>query len=138
MIKKISLVLLILLYVGAGINHFVNPDFYMSIMPPYIPAHRLMVGLSGIAEVLLGLALIPSKTRRIAAILICVMLVVFIPVHIFMLEQAYTVEGVRVSVQAAWFRLLLQPLGIIWALWHVRRKWVVTVKELDRIPSNVP
>ena len=67
MIKKLSLIVLILLYVGAGFNHFLNPDFYISIMPPYIPAHGLMVALSGVAEILLGLALIPKRTRRIAA-----------------------------------------------------------------------
>ncbi len=82
MIKKLSLILIVLLYVGAGINHFLNPGFYVSIMPPYIPAHWLMVTLSGIAEVMLGLALIPKGTRRIAAILIAVMLVLFIPVHL--------------------------------------------------------
>ncbi|HVG11509.1 MAG TPA: MauE/DoxX family redox-associated membrane protein [Flavisolibacter sp.] len=127
MIKKISLVLLILLYIGAGINHFLNPDFYISIMPPYIPAHRFMVALSGIAEILLGLALIRKQTRRPAALLICVMLVAFVPVHIFMLEQAYSLEGYHVTVRAAWFRLFLQPVGIIWALWHARPE-----KEAER------
>ena len=136
MIKKLSLFLLIVLYVGAGINHFLNPGFYTSIMPPYIPAHRLMVALSGIVEIVLGLALIPKKTRWIAAILISVMLVVFVPVHIFMLEQAYDVKGYRVTVQAAWFRLLLQPLGIIWALWHTRPETSVEGKQIINRRGN--
>ena len=135
MIKNISLVLLILLYIGAGINHFLKPEFYASIIPPYIPAHELMVALSGVAEIVLGLALIPKKTRRVAALLICVMLVVFIPVHLFMLEQAYAVEGYRVSVRAAWFRLLLQPLGVVWALWHALPEKTVQRAPLTNMHS---
>lgn len=118
MIKKISLYVLVILYVGAGINHFINRHFYVAIMPPYIPVHAAMVALSGVAEIILGLALIPVKTRKWAAHLIALMLIIFIPVHIFMLQQAYTVENYSTTIVAAWIRLLLQPLLIIWVLWH--------------------
>jgi uncharacterized membrane protein len=29
--------------VGAGTMHFINPDFYLKIMPPYLPLHLAMV-----------------------------------------------------------------------------------------------
>jgi len=120
MVRKVSLVLLVLLYVGAGVNHFIHPAFYASIMPPYIPFHRLLVALSSVAEVVLGLGLCFTKTRKQAAGMIAIMLVLFIPVHIFMLDQAYHVSGYRTSVRAAWVRLLLQPVLILWVLWHRR------------------
>lgn len=109
---------MVILYVGAGINHFMHPDFYISIMPPYIPMHATMVAVSGVAEVVLGLLLISAQTRKWAAILITLMLIVFTPVHIFMLEQAYKVTNYRVSILNAWIRLLLQPLLILWVWWH--------------------
>ena len=125
MLKKISLAILVLLYVGAGVNHFIHPQFYTSIMPPYIPAPALMVTLSGLAELILGLLLIPLKTRQPAALLIAAMLVVFMTVHIFMLQQAYAVDNYRTSIGAARFRLLLQPVLIVWVLWHAKEKSVI-------------
>ena len=34
----------------AGANHFVMTDFYLSIMPPYLPLHLFLVYLSGVIE----------------------------------------------------------------------------------------
>jgi uncharacterized membrane protein len=120
-IKMISLFLLVVLYVAAGVNHFIHPQFYTDIMPGYLPAHTTLVAASGIAEIILGILLIPKKTRRMAAILIAIMLVVFIPVHIFMLVQAYNIPGYQTSVTRAWIRLLLQPILIMWVLWHAEK-----------------
>jgi len=120
MLKKVSLFVLVILYVGAGVNHFIHPQFYASIMPPYIPAPLFMVALSGVAEFALGVLLIPVRTRKWAAWLIAIMLIIFFTVHVFMLQQAYTVENYATSVRAAWIRLLLQPFLIIWVLWHAR------------------
>jgi uncharacterized membrane protein len=50
MIKTILKYLMAAFYVYGGINHFLNPDFYLAIMPPYIPAHGAMVALSGVAS----------------------------------------------------------------------------------------
>ncbi len=63
MLKKISLVLLIVLYIGAGINHFWHPDGYYSIIPDYIPNHYLVNILAGMAELILGVLLIFPSTR---------------------------------------------------------------------------
>ncbi|MCB0417587.1 MAG: hypothetical protein KDD39_08055, partial [Bdellovibrionales bacterium] len=65
---KVSLKYLFgLLFMAAGINHFVNPSFYIHIMPPYIPWHAAMVAISGVAEFLLGLGLLIKKYQRVSA-----------------------------------------------------------------------
>ena len=46
--------LMALIYIALGINHFVNPGFYLRIMPDFIPAHEFMVAASGVAEIVLG------------------------------------------------------------------------------------
>jgi uncharacterized membrane protein len=51
----------------AGILHFVKPKFFLAIMPPYIPAHQLMVALSGVAEIIFGTGLLFDNTRSWAA-----------------------------------------------------------------------
>jgi uncharacterized membrane protein len=65
-IKTILLWLLGIFFVLAGINHFRAPEFYLKIMPPYVPWHSAMVAISGAAELLLGLAVLYPKTRKLA------------------------------------------------------------------------
>ena len=42
-IKPISKYLLAIFMVMAGTMHFVNPDFFLKIMPPYLPFHKELV-----------------------------------------------------------------------------------------------
>ncbi len=88
MLKTILLYLMAVLYIAPGINHFVKPRFYLRIMPPYLPAHELLNYASGIAEILLGCLLLFKTTRTYAAWGIVIMLLVFMVVHVFMLQQA--------------------------------------------------
>ena len=62
--QKIALVLAAISYVGAGTLHFVRPEFYLRIMPPYIPWHVAMVQVSGAFEILGGLGLLLPQTRQ--------------------------------------------------------------------------
>lgn len=50
-----GLALLAVFYIGAGINHFLHPAFYLAIMPPYIPHPLAMIYISGAAEILGGI-----------------------------------------------------------------------------------
>ena len=62
--KRISLLLLAAFFILAGINHFVNKKFYVSMMPPYLPAHTALVYVSGIFEILGGIGVLFAKTRK--------------------------------------------------------------------------
>ena len=53
-LKNITVYSLSLLYIGVGIKHFTNIDFFLVIVPPYIPYHELMVYISGLFEIVLG------------------------------------------------------------------------------------
>ena len=75
------------LYVLAGMNHFRKPKLYERIMPAYIPAHSSMVLLSGIAEMILGFMILNKNSQEVAAWGIILMLIVFLPVHIYMLQN---------------------------------------------------
>ena len=41
--KLISIYIMSLFYVFAGIKHFTNLNWYMKIMPPYLPLHKELV-----------------------------------------------------------------------------------------------
>lgn len=119
MLKKISLLLLILLYIGAGINHFWHPDFYYAIIPPYLPNPYFINIAAGISEIVLGILLIFPGTRKFASYMIALMLVVFITVHVYMIQKGGCMnELVCIPLWKAWLRLALQPVLILWALWY--------------------
>lgn len=107
------------LYFILGINHFVNPDFYLGVMPDYIPAHALLVALSGIAEILLGAGVCFQPTRRLSAWLIIAMLLAFMPVHIDMIVR-HADKFPDLPLLAVWLRIPLQALLIYWA-WRYTR-----------------
>src|SRR4051812_19242540 len=67
-----------LFFIGAGINHFIVTDFYLRMMPTYLPMHRELVQVSGVAEVVLGaLLLAPGKSAPAAWGLIALLIAVF-------------------------------------------------------------
>lgn len=110
--SSLSLYVQAFVYVVAGINHFVSPKFYLAIMPPYIPAHNLMVILSGVAEVALGLGLLFPATRSLSAWGLILLLIAVFPANIYM---ATADQFVAISPWIRWGRLPLQGLLIWWA-----------------------
>jgi uncharacterized membrane protein len=121
MLKKVCLIILILAYTCAGFNHFRSPTGYIRIIPHYIPFPVFINALSGILEILFGLLLIFKSTRRYGAIGICLLLIVFLPVHIQMIIDApFKLGTFTVTPLVAWVRLVLQPMLILWAWWYVK------------------
>jgi uncharacterized membrane protein len=110
--QQIGLYLMSLLYTAAGINHFIKPKFYLAIMPPYIPAHELMVFLSGIAELVLGIGLLFPPTRAFAAWGIILLLVAVLPANVYMITSD---KFTKISAWILWLRLPLQFLLMWWA-----------------------
>ena len=105
------------LYIAAGLNHFRVPRFYDQMMPPYFPAHRAMVLLSGVAEVALGIGVMFEPTRAIAAWLIAAMLVLFFTVHVHMLQNRELFP--KAPKWALIARIPMQFVLIAWALVHI-------------------
>ncbi|WP_282089285.1 DoxX family protein [Aquimarina algiphila] len=95
-----------------GIFHLVRPKAFMRIMPLYIPYHKLLVYLSGIAEILVGIGVLFEQTRTISIWSIIIMLVLFFPVHIHMLINKKA--GLNLPKPVLIFRLLLQFVLIYW------------------------
>ena len=108
-----------LVFLGGGVNHFANPGFYQPMMPPYVPAPDLMIVLSGIAEIVLGAALLVPKTTRPAAWGLIALLVAVFPANLHMaLHQADLFP--TFSPVALWIRLPIQGLLIAWAYAYTR------------------
>ena len=102
---RISVYTMGLFYVIAGANHFFNPEFYLKMMPDYLPFHEFLNQLSGAGEVLLGLGVLFSPTRRWSSLGIIALLIAVFPANVFMLQQSLAGVDVGVSTLALWFRL---------------------------------
>ncbi|MVM29675.1 DoxX family protein [Spirosoma sp. HMF4905] len=101
-----------LVYIVAGLNHFINPKTYLTIMPPYIPAHNLMVTLSGVAEVILGIGLLFPATRSLSAWGIMLLLIAVFPANVYMATSS---RFRKFPAWLRWARLPLQGILIWWA-----------------------
>ena len=120
--RRIKLVLkyiFALFFVLAGLNHFRNPDFYVKIMPPYLPWHLFLVYLSGFFEIALGVLLLIPRQQRIAAWGLIALLVAVFPANIHMAVHAELYP--EFSPTTLWARLPLQAVLIAWAYWYTRR-----------------
>ena len=101
-----------MLYIAAGINHFIHPLFYKKIMPPYLPWHLPLIYVTGILESVLGILLFPPATRRAAAWGIIILLVLIFPANINMM-----INYVREKNPDAWITLLRLPLQVVLVWW---------------------
>jgi len=106
------------MYILAGVFHFIFPKAYLRIMPRYVPYPKNLVYLSGLAEILLGIALCIPETKNWAIWGIILLLLVFLLVHFNMLKGEKEAAGVP-----KWILLLRIPLqfGLMyWAYWYLQ------------------
>lgn len=120
---KFLRVLLIAFYFFAGSYHFINPESYYPLIPDYLPYPELINYLSGFIEIMLAICVSIPKTRLLAVNGIILILIAFIPSHIyFITEGGCMSDSLCVPVWVAWVRLIfIHPLLIYWA-WSVRKK----------------
>ncbi|WP_426058353.1 DoxX family protein [Hymenobacter sp. B1770] len=116
--RSLSHYVLALVFVVAGILHFVHPATYLTIMPPQLPQPRLLVYLSGVFEILGGLGLLLRPTRRLAGWGLLTLLVAVFPANVYM---ALIHHQLGIPGWVAWGRLPLQ-LPLMWWVWQVSQR----------------
>ena len=101
-------------YVWIGCQHFINPSFFLKIVPPYLPFHLELVYLSGGFEIIFGLGLLFKKTRFYAAWGLVFLLIAVYPANIYLAFNEIPQEAINVSsFMASWVRLPIQFV-LIW------------------------
>jgi uncharacterized membrane protein len=113
-------------FVIAGVLHFVIAPFYLAMMPPWLPAHLLLVQVSGVAEILLGLGVLVDRTRVIAGWGLIALLIAVFPANVQMLLNAVASHAGALSLVLLTLRLPLQ--------WVIGR-WVYRVAVQVRAPT---
>ena len=118
-LRAASVAVLALAFVGAGVLHFVRPAVFEAIVPPYLPAPRLLVLVSGAAEVLGGLGLLVPALRPWAGWGLVALLVAVFPANVYMATAAGRFSGLA-PAWALWARLPLQAVLVAWVVWASR------------------
>ena len=117
--KEVTVYVLSLFYIYVGIKHFIDPYWFVQIMPPYLPYHLELVYLSGFFEVFLGVFLLFNNLRKYAAYGIILLLIAVYPANIYLAFNEKPQEALQISqFIASWVRLPLQFLFIAIAYWH--------------------
>lgn len=117
-LKLISIYIFSIFYISIGIKHFTDLNYFLKIMPPYLPLHKELVYLSGLFEIIFGVMLLFNKTRLIAAWGLILLLIAVFPANIYLAQTNGSVLDISAAV--AWWRLPFQAVFIGFAYWHSR------------------
>ncbi|MFT7654342.1 MAG: putative membrane protein [Candidatus Azotimanducaceae bacterium] len=117
-LRYLGLGIVFVWFMLGGITHFTNPDFFVAIMPPYLPWHLEIVYLSGVFEVVFAAMLVLPTTRQLAGNLLIALTIAVTPanIHMWLNPDLFPdVEPLLLSV-----RLVVQIvlLFVIW--WSTR------------------
>jgi uncharacterized membrane protein len=114
-----SRLLLGVAFIGAGVNHFVMPGPYETIVPPSMKSRaRSLVVVSGVAEVAGGLGVLLPWTRRFAGLGLIALLAAVFPANLYMARAPESFR--KIPRWALYARLPLQPMMMLWA-WRATR-----------------
>jgi uncharacterized membrane protein len=111
---SLSIILLAILFISAGIGHWIAPAPFVRIVPSFLPNPTALVFVSGIAEVAGGLGVLLMSTRRFAGWGLIALLVAVFPANIEMLRDAVARHASVWWQAALWLRLPIQPALIYW------------------------
>lgn len=106
-----------IMFLQVGIMHLVSPEKLVYMIEDFMPFAYELVILSGVTEILFGLALLRRRTRIIAAWLLIFQLLAMFPANIYVaLVELPAPGGLPASPWYTWSRLLFQPV-YIWWIW---------------------
>lgn len=115
MVLKIILALFI---TYAGVQHFLDPNFFVKVIPPFLMDFALpIVYISGVVEIIIGILLFTKEYQRLAALAFMALMLFFLPLHIWDVFAENPFTG---SQQNALIRLVMQ-LVLIALPWKLSR-----------------
>ena len=115
-IKSVTVYIMGLFYIVAGVKHFHDPAWFIRIVPPILPFKMALVYISGFFEVFFGILLMIEKTRSIAGWGLILLLIAVYPANIYLAQT--NGSTINISSAIAWWRLPFQVLFIAIAYWH--------------------
>ena len=116
--RSVMKYLLAISFIGAGLNHFANPGFYMRIMPPYLPWPSTLHLIAGFFEFVFGVMLLIPRVQKWAAWGLIALLLAVYPANIHMAVNNQLFPDLPLTFH--WIRLPFQFVLIAWAWWYTK------------------
>ena len=110
-ITKLLIYVYVVFFIVAGVNHFLNPQFYDALVPDFIPFPRLVHQITGVIEIILPLFLL-TRFRKEAALLMIIFLVILYGANLYVWVNNLPYGRTYFTNQQHFFRFLLQVLYI--------------------------
>ena len=110
-ITKVLIYVYVIFFIGAGVNHFLNPQFYDAIVPQFIPFPRLVHQITGVLEIIIPLFLL-TRFRKEAALIMIIFLILIYGANLYVWVNNLPYGRTYFSDQQHFIRLLLQILYI--------------------------
>ena len=112
-------------FVVAGVSHLVNTTPFEQHLPDWVPAATTIIVVSGIAEIVLGFALVAARrSAPVVGLAAAVFLVSVFPANVYVAVAGVDVDGLPGGLYP-WLRLPLQAVFVVWA-------WASTRPTRDR------
>ena len=106
-ILKVTLAIFLMF---GGVQHFLKPDFYIPFTPKFLPFTVAIIYISGLIEIVFGIALFIKKYAKFGAWGIFILMLLFLPIHIWDVFSDTPAIG---SHKAALIRLPIQFVLIV-------------------------
>ena len=138
--KILTIFVMGVMYVFIGIKHFTDPQYFLDIVPPQLPFKLFLVYLTGLIEVVGGVAILAPKTRKAGAYLLIFLLVSVFPANIYLYVSETPQSLLGISEADALIRMPFQIPLILLAYWHSKKnhpKWVVYLSSLVFPPTII-
>ena len=138
--KLLTIYVMSFMYVFIGIRHFTNPQYFLDIVPPQLPFKLFLVYLTGLIEIIGGVAILLPKTRKAGAYLLIFLLVSVFPANIYLYVSETPQSLLGISKMDALIRMPFQTPLILLAYWHSKENhpnWVAFVSSLVFIPTII-
>ena len=116
--KFFTIIIMSLFYISMGLKHIFDCGYFMPMIPPILPCHKLLIYTSGVVEVLLGLGLLFSDYRQYAAFALIILLVIIFPANIYVAINKNARNKMNINKTLSVIRLFFQPVLISIAYWH--------------------
>ena len=112
--RNISRILLAIGFVVAGLNHFRVPEFYQTMIPPWLPWPEGLNAISGAAEIAGGIGILIPKTRRAAATGLILLLIAVFPANLYLALQGWQEMDIP-----RWVLIARLPFQLVFIAWVV-------------------
>ena len=110
-----------LLFLFTGIGHFTHTEPMAQMLPPWVPARKLLVYVTGVLEFALAIGFFVPKSRTITGWVAVGVLVVFFPVNIYAALQHIPMGGHAWGPVYLLMRAPLQVIIVWWVYWFTLR-----------------